>query len=152
MLPFVICLVVTEREGTGGEHFINSETKGALGALTPDCGPGCWAGGHWDENQACCTVGGRGGGSLTQPPACKWTGNANTATVGERTGSGVQATGSAGGRLMVGGVLGEVGGQGFWGKKDCTNILSHYPDSFITSIMNGRAREVGGFLDSFTPA
>lgn len=46
------------------------------------------------------------------PPAFKWTGNANTATVGERTGSGVQATDSAGGRLMVGGALGEVGGWG----------------------------------------
>lgn len=42
------------------------------------------------------------GGSLARPSlASKWTGNANMATVGEWTGSGVQATGSAGGRLSV---------------------------------------------------
>lgn len=39
------------------------------------------------------------------PLAFKWTGNANMATVGEWRRSGVQATGSAGGRLSVGGVL-----------------------------------------------
>lgn len=46
-----------------------------------------------------------GAPSLTPPLAFKWTGNANMATVGEWKRSGVQATGSAGGRLSVGGVL-----------------------------------------------
>lgn len=82
-----------------------------------------------------------GAPSLT-PLAFKWTGNANMATVGEWKRSGVQATGSAGGRLSVGGVLEEerLEGGGLLGWQDCTNILSHYPDSFITPIMNGRAQ------------
>lgn len=60
----------------------------------------------------------------------KWTGNANMATVGEWKGSEVQAAGSAGGRLSV-----RLGGEGgLVGRRDCTNILSHYPDPFITSL------------------
>lgn len=79
-----------------------------------------------------------GGGSLASPSlAFKWTGNANMATVGEWTGSGVQATGSAGGRLSVEGggwKEGERVEGGLMGRQDCTNILSHYPDSFITAV------------------
>lgn len=73
----------------------------------------------------------------------EWTGNANMATVGEWERSGVQARGSAGGRLRVGGVLEEGGWWvrgGLLGWQDCTNILSHYPDSFITPVMYGPAR------------
>lgn len=48
------------------------------------------------------------------PPtsASKWTGNANMATVGEWKRSRVQATGSAGGRLSVGGELEEEEDRG----------------------------------------
>lgn len=129
MLPFVICLVVSECKGTGGERIINSETIGVFGALTPDCCPGweAWAGGHWDENGACC----RSGGGLLG--VSSWTGNANMATVGEWKGLEVQAAGSAGGRLSVRSGSGWVGGV-LVGRRDCTNILSHYPDPFITAL------------------
>lgn len=66
------------------------------------------------------------------PFAFKWAGNANMATVGERKGSGVQATGSAGGRLSEEGVLG--GGVPRDGR-DCTThpvslprLLHHSPN------------------------
>lgn len=72
-------------------------------------------------------------------PGFKWTGNANMATVGEWKRSGGQATGSAGGGLSVGGVLEEEEGGGLLGWRDCTNILSHYPDSFIILVMYGWA-------------
>lgn len=67
------------------------------------------------------------------------------ATVGEWKRSGVQATGSAGGRLSVGGVLEEEEEEdgGLLGWQDCTNILSHYPDSFITPVMYGREKTLG---------
>lgn len=84
---------------------------GVFGALTPDCCPGweAWAGGHWDENGACCS---RSGGFWG---VSKWTGNANMATVGKWKGSEVQAADSAGGRLSVrsgGGVCGLGGSRG----------------------------------------
>lgn len=84
------------------------------------------------------------------PLRFKWTGNANMATVGEWKRSGVQATGSAGGRLSVGGVSEEEEEEGgdLLGWQDCTNILSHYPDSFITPVMYGREK----LSDGFTPA
>lgn len=68
----------------------------------------------------------RGGG------VSKWTGNANMATVGEWKGSEVQAAGSAGGRLSVRSRGWEAGRGGLVGRRDCTNILSHYPEPFIT--------------------
>lgn len=54
----------------------------------------------------------------------------------------------------MGGVLEEEEGVyegGLSGWQDCTNILSHYLDSFITPVMYGRARRGKSRMASHPP-
>lgn len=88
-------------------------------------------------------------------PVFKWTGNANMATVGEWKRSGVQATGSAGGRLSVGGVLEEKEGGRGWGVSLGMSGLYKHPVSLPRllhhsgNVWRGSQRKLS---DGFTPA